>query len=104
MQSDLVKALGIVDELVGDDSLSTDNVVNRISDKSGVSGEEIFGDSRRASVVYLRQGAYYVFREKFGWGYAKIGHLMSRHHTTIMSGVKRIKKGFNRYNGRFLIR
>ena len=104
MQSDLLKALGITDELMKDNSLSADDVVSRISERSGISEEEIFGDSRRASVVYLRQGAYYVFREKFGWGYAEIGSSMGRHHTTIMNGVKRIKKVFNRYNGRFLIR
>ena|SRR3989344_3014234 len=99
MQSDLVKALGITNELMKDNSLLANDVVSRISNRGGVFEEEIFGDSRRASVVYLRQGAYYIFRKKFLLGYAEIGSSMGRHHTTIMNGVKRIKKGFERYRG-----
>ena len=99
MQSDLIKALGIVSELMRTNSLSEKDVVERISDRSRVSEEDILGRSRRESVVFLRQGAYYIWRKKFDLGYAEIGHLVHRHHTTIMNGVRNIKKGLECYAG-----
>ncbi len=98
MLTDLIKALKIVNDLIDDESLSINDVIDRISDKSGVPKEHILGKSREESVVFLRQGAYYVYRERFNISYPNIAYLTKRQdHTTIMHGVKNIKNGFALY-------
>ncbi len=98
MLSDLIKTLEIVKNLMNDDSLSIKNVINEISDRSGVPKEDILGKSRKENIIFLREGGYYIYRKKFKLYYQKIADLTKReNHTTIIHGVKAIKNGFEIY-------
>ena len=103
----LIEALEVVREVMDDDSLTIRNVVDKVSGKSGKTVEEILGGSPKAEVVFLRHGVYYIFSERFKFSNGDIAYLTIRpgregtrgpdykvHHKTVMSGVKRIKRGF----------
>ena len=98
MQRDFIRALEVIKRVLGQHDLTLDGVVDRISQEADVPTAEILSHSRRESVVYLRLGAYYVLREKFGVSFPQIAARLGRdNHTTIIHGVRRIQYGLERY-------
>lgn len=86
--SDYINAIRIVDKLMGDDSLTLDNIEEKISQESGAHIEQILGRSRKREIICLREALYYLYRERFKLSYPKIANLTNRSdHTTIMNGV-----------------
>jgi chromosomal replication initiation ATPase DnaA len=50
----------------------------------------LFG--RDKSTWTARQVAYFVLKEDFRWSYSEIGAEFSRHHTSVLHGVRKIKQ------------
>lgn len=101
MLSDLIRALEIVRNIMDNDSLSINEVLNEISNRGGVSREEILGKSKKENVIFLREGAYYIYRKKFDLKYKRIAYLTKRkNHATTLHGVKKIKDSFEIYRNK----
>lgn len=50
----------------------------------------VLGRCRRRAVARARHLAWYVAHERCGYGYAGIGRLSERDHTSVLCGVKRV--------------
>lgn len=68
--------------------VNTDMVLKIISEERSISIEELTSRSRLRDIVEGRQLFSYILRERFGYPYAKIGHLLRRNHATILYGNK----------------
>lgn len=99
MLEDLIKSLWIVKDLMDDSSLRVEDVIKIISLKGGASPEDILGKSRPESVVFLRQAAYYIYKEKFGMTYSDISRLTNKDRSTVIYGVRNIKRKLKIYSG-----
>lgn len=64
---------------------------NAIARAANVSIEAINGKSRQREVVDARHAIWYIAHDHMGMAYTTLARLYNRDHTTIMSGVKRIR-------------
>lgn len=63
-----------------------------ISNASEVSIEEIRGKSREKAIVDARHAIWFICYEHFRYSYGDIGRWYGRDHTSVMHGVKRLRK------------
>ncbi len=64
-------------------------IVVVVAREFGFKPSDLFGQRRYPEIVEARQVAYLIAREMTGWSSAKIARAFgSRHHTTILDGVK----------------
>ena len=97
MYNQMREAVRVVMKLQDDPSLSLENVVRRVSEEGQIPFEDLMGRSRRREIAPLRQAVYYLYSTKFDRCYAGIGRIMRRDHTTIINGVKKIKRELEKY-------
>lgn len=71
---------------------SAEKIIKAIADHFGVTAEDLTGKSQVREVVYPRQIAMYLCREKLSMPYQAIGKAFSRDHSTVMSSIKLIQK------------
>jgi chromosomal replication initiation ATPase DnaA len=57
-----------------------------------VDPDAVLGHSRAADVADARQLLYWLLRQD-GHSYPHIGHMLGRHHTTIIHGVRAVNDG-----------
>lgn len=67
-------------------------VEQAISIASGVSVEEIRGKSREKTIVDARHAIWFICFEELGFSSGDIGRWYDRDHTSILHGVKRLKR------------
>lgn len=67
-------------------------VEEAISMASGISIKEMRNKGRIKSMVDARMGVWYMCHDFLGYSYILLGKIYNRHHTTIMNGVKKIRK------------
>ena len=58
----------------------------------GITESDLLGPCRRDKFALPRQVAYWLTYHTTGLSYVKTGWEFERHHTTILSGVRRIEK------------
>lgn len=95
---DCIDYLFLVRELLADPSLTPDNLVQKVSERSNITVERLLGKSRYQPMVFYRQALYYLYRERFGLSFPDIARRTQRgDHTTIMHGVRVMKSRLERY-------
>lgn len=72
------------------------NIVNLVVKHFDISDEELFQENRKRHVAVPRHFLMFLFREKLGMSYDKIGKLITangkkRHHVTVMHGCQQTK-------------
>lgn len=65
------------------------DIVQEVSQRHGVSVEEIMGSSTEQRVVRPRMEAYGIIRAELQHSFTMIGNFFGRDHTTILHGVRR---------------
>ncbi len=70
-----------------------ENVLSVIADYYSISIADLLGESRNSKYVLPRHIAMYILNTKYKLKYEKIGSIFNgKHHTTIMSGCKKIEE------------
>lgn len=65
------------------------DILQRLSYETGFSVAQITGDCRVADLFAVRERAYLLMYQS-GYGFSHIGRVMNRHHTTVMSSVRKV--------------
>lgn len=77
-----------VDVCLPNDQYEPHKILSLVMEVTGVEADEINGNRRFPSVTKARHLYWACLRKYCGLSYPAIGYLASRHHTTIMVGVK----------------
>lgn len=79
-------------------ALTTEQIVQRVSEYFGIRTEELLGDGRAREFVLPRHLAMYFCRKNLNLSFSKIGEVFSRDHSTVMSSIKLIQSGVDNYD------
>lgn len=83
--------------------LTPEKVLTLVARFFGIKTEDILGKKQTKEQALPRQIAMYLCREHLQMPYLKIGRLFSRDHSTVMTSVKRVKKGLEKKEEGFLL-
>jgi chromosomal replication initiator protein len=74
-------------------SVFVDITTRKICDYYGCTHSKLFSNSRdtKFRLTDARHIAFYLLHHKFSMSYLCIGRFFTRHHTTIMHGIKKIE-------------
>lgn len=78
------------------EELSSDRILNTVSEYYGIPLQELLGKSKTQECVIPRQHAMYLCRQLLKYPYMKIGDLFHRDHSTVMSSIKQIEGELNK--------
>ena len=67
-----------------------EKIIRDVAEAHDVAMKDVIGDNRTPHIIRARQEAYLALYEA-GCSYASIGYLMQRHHTTVMSGIRKLR-------------
>ena len=70
---------------------SLEDILHDVSEASGVSIEEIAGQSRKGNIIVARQMFCYVARQKNKFKFRQIGKIIGKDHSTVINSVKTVK-------------
>ncbi|MCB1084580.1 MAG: ATP-binding protein [Chlamydiia bacterium] len=76
--------------------LTPEKLLKIVAHFFGIKTEDLSGRAQHKECALPRQIAMYFCREKLNLPYLKIGRLFSRDHSTVITSVKRIKKGIEK--------
>lgn len=76
--------------------LTPEKILKTVANTFGIKTEDIIGKAQNRECALPRQIAMYLCRERLSLPYPKIGRLFSRDHSTVMTSVKRVKKGIEK--------
>lgn len=62
---------------------------------SGVSVGEVYGKTRTAEIVRIRQRAMHYAVKRLGMPLTKVGRILKRDHTTVLHGVRAVEAQLN---------
>lgn len=79
-----------------EETLTPEKILKGVANSFGIKKEDILGKSQIKEYTLPRQIAMYLCRNKLQMSFLKIGRFFSRDHSTVMSSVKRIKKGIEK--------
>lgn len=95
---DCIDSLFLVRELLADPLLTPENLVQKVSERSNIPVERLLGKGRYQPMVFYRQAAYYLYRERFGLSFPEIARRTEREdHTSVMHGVRVVTGRLQRY-------
>lgn len=80
-------------------SSSYENLISVVADFYNITVADILSKKRKNTIVVPRQICMYILKEKYKLPYKKIGSLLGRDHTTIISGYSKIKEEIKTDNG-----
>lgn len=83
--------------------LTPEKILKTVANTFGIKTEDILGKAQNKECALPRQIAMYLCREKLKLPYPKIGRVFSRDHSTVMTSVKRVKKGIEKKEEGFLL-
>jgi chromosomal replication initiator protein len=69
-------------------------IARDVAERCGVTVEDIFGDSRTASVARARRWSMALCRLKFGWSFPELGKVFGRDHSTCLTTVRKAMREF----------
>lgn len=72
--------------------MTADEIVNAVSEVTGVSVETLKGHQRSTFIIGPRFLAYYLLWHLLDYGTLKIGAVMGKDHKTIFSGLCKAKR------------
>ncbi len=88
-------ARGAVAELLGGAepvNVTVDKIFSKVTEKYGVSREELVGSKRNKEIANARHTCIYMVRNSTDMSLPNIGKLFNRDHTTVLSSVELIEK------------
>lgn len=68
-------------------------VIDLICDEHEISREQLFSRSRLMRIARARMLVWLYLHDEAGWSYTEIGRAFGRDHTTILGGVKKVRRG-----------
>jgi len=77
-------------------ALTPEKIVQTTAEFYGIRGDDILSKSQSRECVLPRQIAMYLCRHKLKMAYMKIGDFFGRDHSTVMSGIRQVKKVFEK--------
>lgn len=69
---------------------------SRVSDAFGYTLSDVMFGSRQRHIVCARFACYYALRQR-GLSFPEIGELLGVHHTTVLSGVRKVERDLKRF-------
>ncbi len=75
--------------------LKPEKIVQAVAESFGIRLEDIFGKSQSREFVTPRQLAMYLCRQTLKMSFTKIGDYFKRDHSTVMSGIRRVRNELN---------
>lgn len=72
-------------------TFATDKVFEMVSERYGVSVEDILSPKRNQDIVYARHIVLYYMRTLLDMTYPTIGKKMNMHHSTVMSAIEKLE-------------
>ncbi len=84
-----------ISDLIGEDepgTMTVDRILEKVSQKLGVSVEEIKGTRRNKEIAYARHISIYIIKKLTSLPYTQIGKIMKRDHATIMSSLRTVER------------
>lgn len=75
--------------------LKPEKIVQAVAESFGIRLEDIFGKSQSREFVTPRQLAMYLCRQSLKMSFTKIGDFFKRDHSTVMSGIRRVREELN---------
>lgn len=95
---DCIDSLHLVQELSADASLTPENLVQKVSERSRIPVELLLGRDRYQPLAFYRQALYYLYRERFGLSFPDIARRTRRgDHTTIIHGIRAVRERLESY-------
>jgi len=83
--------------------LTPEKILKTVANTFGIKTDDILGKGQSREQALPRQIAMYLCREKLKMPFLKIGSLFTRDHSTVMTSVKRVKKGLEKKEEGFLL-
>ena len=83
--------------------LTPERILKIVANTFGIKIEDILGKGQTKERALPRQIAMYLCRKQLHMPFLKIGRLFSRDHSTVMTSVKRVKKGIEKKEEGFLL-
>ena len=83
--------------------LTPEKILKIVANAFGIKIEDILGKGQNREWTLPRQIAMYLCREKLKLPYPKIGRLFFRDHSTVITSVKRVKKGAKKKEKTFVV-
>lgn len=94
----LTAARTLLADLIAEEERSTltsAKIIQQVAAYHGIRTEDILGKAQTKECTLPRQLAMFLIREHLKIPYIKVGTLFERDHSTVMSSIKRIQKGYN---------
>ncbi|CDR34062.1 DnaA ATPase domain-containing protein [Criblamydia sequanensis] len=88
----------LIKDLIDDEEksvLTAEIILKAVAEHFGIRIDDLKGPSQARESTLPRQVAIYFLRSKLSLPYMKIGDLLSRDHSTIMTSFRRIQKGLD---------
>jgi chromosomal replication initiator protein len=93
LDMDLVNSF--ISELLGGDEpvqVTVDKIFDAVSEKYGVSKEEIYGTHRTKEIATARHVTIYLLRNLTDMSFPNIGRMFNRDHSTIMNSIDVVER------------
>jgi len=103
---DIEIAQTLLKDLLDEESqqtLTPEKMLKIVANTFGIKIEDILGKAQSKEYAFPRQIAMYLCRKHLQMSFLKIGYFFSRDHSTVMTSVKRIKKGIEKKENAFLL-
>lgn len=91
----LTAARDILEDLIADEerqTLKPEKIVQAVAESYGIKLEDLFSKSQTREFVTPRQVAMFLCRQNLRMSFTKIGDYFKRDHSTVISGIKRVRK------------
>lgn len=58
-----------------------------------ITHEELYNKSRPKDYAEARMAVWAVAHGKYGYGLTELGRIYTKHHSTILSGIRKVRRG-----------
>lgn len=96
--SQVEPSLALLLEAEMKDSLTPDKILEAVAQAFGIKKEDILSKSQSRESTLPRQITMYLLRQQLKLPFMKIGDILHRDHSTVMSAIKQITKGIETQN------
>jgi len=79
-------------------TLTFDKIIQAIADHYGIRPEDILSKAQKRDCSLPRQLAMYLCRQQLKMPFMKIGEVLTRNHSTVISGIKQIQIAIDQNN------
>lgn len=88
----------LADMLVKRDTITADEIINKVARYYNVSAREIVAENRNADVVSARHISIYLMHKMLNMSYSEIAKYVKKNHTTVIYAINKIELMLNEDN------